>query len=60
MAKRIFEFYGIVNGIVNFFIILRLPERALLYCNGGCKTLCKRMDVEKYFVYIIAICSDLH
>ena len=51
VAKLIFEFYGIVNSIVNFFIISQVTTEGLAYFEGSCNALCRQTSDEKFFVY---------
>ena len=51
VAKLIFEFYGIIYIIVNFFIISHVTTEGLVYFEGSRNALCRQTANEKFFVY---------
>lgn len=49
VAKLIFEFYGIIYIIVNFFIISQVTTEGLAYFEGSRNTLCRQTANEIFF-----------
>ena len=49
VAKLILEFYGIVNSIVNFFIIYQVTTEGLAYFEESRNALCRQTADEKFF-----------
>jgi hypothetical protein len=51
VAKLIFEFYGIIYIIVNFFIISQVTTEGLACFEGSRNPLCRQTANENFFVY---------
>jgi hypothetical protein len=49
VAKLIFEFYGIIYIIVNFFIISHVTTEGLVYFEGSRNALCRQTANEIFF-----------
>jgi hypothetical protein len=49
VAKLIFEFYGIIYIIVNFFIISQDTIEGLAYFEGSRNAFCRQTADEKFF-----------